>query len=50
MLQGAIVGSRPPERPGQRPIQIWQIFGKTDFYGNSPDKEKVRITAYLLVI
>jgi hypothetical protein len=53
MLQGAIVGSRPPERLGQwptSPIQIWQIFGKMDFYDNFPDEEKVWITAYLLVI
>jgi hypothetical protein len=53
MLQGSIVGSRPPERPGQWPtsaIQIWQIFGKMDFYDNSPGEEKARITAYLLLI
>jgi hypothetical protein len=53
MLQGAMVGSPPPEPPhngrlGQ--IEIWQIFGKMDSYDNSADDEKVRITAYLLLI
>jgi len=27
-----------------------KFFGKMDFYDNSADEEKVRITAYLLVI
>jgi lipopolysaccharide/colanic/teichoic acid biosynthesis glycosyltransferase len=53
MRQGAMVGSRrrnAPEngRPGQS--GIWQIFGRMDCYDNSPDEEKVWITAYLLVI
>jgi hypothetical protein len=29
--------------------EIWQIFGKMDFYANSPEEEKALITAYLLV-
>jgi len=28
--------------------EIWQIFGKMDFYDNSPEGEKAWITAYLL--
>ncbi|PYU85249.1 MAG: hypothetical protein DMG50_01695 [Acidobacteria bacterium] len=49
------VQRRPPRRNapdigrlGQS--EIWQIFGKMDFYDNSQDEEKVQITAYLLVI
>jgi hypothetical protein len=46
-----MVGSPRPNPPDNGRLgqsEIWQIFGKIDFYDNSADEEKVRITAYLV--
>src|SRR5260370_36428976 len=48
-----MLGIAPSERPEQWPTRSkrdWQIFGKMDFYDNSPEEGKALITAYLLVI
>jgi len=47
-----MLGIAPSERPNNgRPGQseIWQIFGKMDFYDNSPEEEKALITALVRV-